>query len=116
MTNPKKISMPDRRSLVDRTAGLIQGIQGVFPGVKVTYMSMFPHFVTKCCEEHMTEEDIWTMDSNRQDTDRDIREVLRDEDKTVTMVDWWENFGIWRRHDSDKDRGICGSWMMTGST
>jgi hypothetical protein len=42
----------------------------------------------------MTDEDIRTMDSMRRDKDRDIREALRDNDATVTMVDWWKVLGF----------------------
>jgi hypothetical protein len=81
MTNPRKISMAERRELVDRVTGMIRTIQVSCPEAEVNYVTMFPRFVNECCSEHMNEEDVWVMDGIRRDVDRDIKEMLADNDE-----------------------------------
>jgi hypothetical protein len=94
MTNPKKITMAERRELVDRVAGMLRAIQVTCPEAEVDYISMFPRFVKKCCNEHMSDEDVCMTDGIRRDVDRDIREMLEDGVDGVTVVDWWDILGL----------------------
>jgi hypothetical protein len=86
MTDPKHISMADRRTLVDRTVSLIRGAQATFPMSEVNYLSMFPGHVTVCWSDHMTEEDVWMMDGIRREVDREVKDLLTDCDDFVTTL------------------------------
>jgi hypothetical protein len=94
MTDPRKISMSERRELVDRVTGMIRTIQVSCPEAEVNYVTMFPRFVNVCCNEHMNEEDVWVMDGIRRDVDRDIKEMLADMDEGVSIVEWWDILGF----------------------
>jgi hypothetical protein len=100
MTDPKRITMADRRTLVDRTVSLIRGVQATFPMSEVNYLSMFPRHVTVCCSDHMTEEDVWMMDGIRREVDREVKDLLTDCDDFVTVLDWWDMLGL------DKDMTV----------
>jgi hypothetical protein len=93
MTDPRRISMSERRG---QTVGLIRNIQECLPESQVCYVSMFPRHVTSCCMEHMTDDDVWVVDGIRRDVDKDIVEMLKDRNRTVTKVDWWEMLGTER--------------------
>ncbi len=60
MTDPKKITMGEKRQTLDRVLSLLKGSIELFPEVVVVYMTMFPRHVERCCdrEGHMTEEDV----------------------------------------------------------
>jgi hypothetical protein len=45
----------------------------------------------------MTCEDVWMMDSVRRDVDKDIIELLMDNDEGVSVIEWWDVLGF----DSD---------------
>jgi hypothetical protein len=94
MTDPKRISMVDRRRLVDRTVSMIRGVQALFPMSEVNYLSMFPRHVSVCCSEHMTEEDVWMMDGIRREVDREVKDMLTDNEDFVTVMDWWDILGL----------------------
>jgi hypothetical protein len=55
---------------------------------------MFPRFVKVCCREHMVDEDVVMMDGVRRDVDRDIKEMLADNDEGVGIVEWWDILGF----------------------
>jgi hypothetical protein len=94
MTEPRKISMAERRGLVDRFAGMIRTIQVSCPEAEINYLTMFPRFAKVCCHDHMTEEDVFMMDGVRRDVDRDIKEMLLDNDEGVGIVEWWDILGF----------------------
>jgi hypothetical protein len=94
MTDPRKISMCERRELVDNVAMIVGEVQQAFPMAEVTYMTIFPRHVEKCCEVHMTDDDLVLMDGIRREVDRDIVEVLREQDGTVRIAQWWEILGL----------------------
>ncbi len=56
---------------------------------RVSYLMMFPGHVEPCCQEHMSTEDVWVMDGVRRDVDKDIVDMLGDEDGGVNVIDWW---------------------------
>jgi hypothetical protein len=64
--DPNRISVAERRSLVERRVGMIRRVQAAFPMSKVNYLSMFPRHVAVCCGEHMTEEDVWMVGGIRR--------------------------------------------------
>jgi hypothetical protein len=97
MTQPRRIAMSERRDLVDRVVRLIRGTQALFPWSEVSYATMFPRHVEPCCASHMTCEDVWMMDSVRRDVDKDIIELLMDNDEGVSVIEWWDVLGF----DSD---------------
>jgi hypothetical protein len=97
MTQPRRIAMSERRDLVDRVVRMIRGAQALFPWSEVSYVTMFPRHVEPCCVAHMTCEDVWMMDSVRRDVDKDIIEMLMDNDEGVSVIEWWDVLGF----DSD---------------
>ncbi len=94
MTEPRRIVMSERRDLVDRVVRLIRGTQALFPWSEVSYATMFPRHVEPCCATHMTCEDVWMMDSVRRDVDKDIIELLMDNDEGVSVIEWWDVLGF----------------------
>jgi hypothetical protein len=94
MTQPRRIAMSERRDLVDRVVRLIRGTQALFPWSEVSYIMMFPRHVEPYCTTHMTVEDVWMMDSVRRDVDKDIIEMLADNDDGVSVLEWWDILGF----------------------
>ncbi len=100
MTTPKRITMVEKRTLVDRVVRLVSGVTELFPETEVVYVTMFPRHVERCCDknDHMTENDIVVMDNLRRDVDRDIVDTLRDMGKNIRVLEWWDLLGL----DNDK--------------
>jgi hypothetical protein len=48
MTEPTKMTMGERRQVVDRTVELVVGVQKEFPFAEVWYLTMFPRHVVRC--------------------------------------------------------------------
>ncbi len=96
MEEPRRISMMEKRTLVDRVVTLVNGAGELFPESKVAYVSTFLRHVEPCCSKpgHMTEDDTLVMDSVRRDVDRDIKEALGDMSKMVNFLDWWDLVGM----------------------
>jgi hypothetical protein len=91
MTEPTRITMSERRRLVDRVIDMIGKVREV-TGVRETcYVTMYPRHLTRCCGRvgHMTEGDCMTASSIRRDVDADIVEELREKDWGVRIVEWW---------------------------
>jgi hypothetical protein len=84
----------ERHELVDNVAIMISEVRQTFPMAEVTYLTMFPRHIEKCCDRHVTEDDVVLMDGIRREVDRDIVEVLREQDGTVRIVQWWEILGL----------------------
>jgi hypothetical protein len=102
MQEPRKISMVEKRQLVDRVVRLVRESQELFPESMIVYVTMFPRHVEKCCEKegHMRTVDIIGLDSVRRDVDRDVVELLHDLDKDIKVVQWWDLLGL------DKDKTV----------
>ncbi len=96
MTEPKRISMVEKRTLVDRMVRLVSGVTDLFPETEVVYVTMFPRHVERCCDmnDHMTENDTVVMDNLRRDVDRDIVDTLRDMGKNIHVLEWWDLLGL----------------------
>jgi hypothetical protein len=102
MSEPRKISMVEKRQLVDRVVRLVREANELFPESLVVYMTMFPRHVDKCCEKdgHMKTADVIGLDSVRRDVDRDVIEMLQDLDKDIRVLQWWDILGL------DKDKTV----------
>jgi hypothetical protein len=102
MQDPRKISMVEKRQLVDRVVKLVRGAQELFPESVIVYLTMFPRHVERCCEKdgHMKTSDTVGLDSVRRDVDRDVTEMLHDWDKDVKVLQWWDLLGL------DKDKNV----------
>jgi hypothetical protein len=95
---PEEDHANGKRALVDRMANMINGTGELLPETELMYVSAFPHHVEKCCDMtgHLTEADVWGLDSVRQDVDREISEVLMDSGQIVKFLDWWTCWGLRR--------------------
>jgi hypothetical protein len=102
MQEPRRISMVEKRQLVDRVVALIKGAGELFPESILAYMTTFPRHVERCCEKdsHMTMVDVVGLDSVRRDVDRDVIEMMVDSDKEFRVVEWWDLLGL------DKDHSV----------
>jgi hypothetical protein len=96
MTEPKKITMGEKRQTVDRVVKVLKGSLELFPEAAVVYTTMFPRHVERCCDRdgHMSEEDVLMADGIRWDIDRDIKEMVMDMGKGVRGFDWWDLLGL----------------------
>ncbi len=74
MENPKRITMAEKRQLVDRMVKLVSGTNELFPETEVVYVTMIPRHVEKCCGrmDHMTDNDTVITDNLRRDVDREL--------------------------------------------
>jgi hypothetical protein len=90
MTERRKISMFERRELVEKVGLVVGEVQTVFPTAEITYISMFPRFVEVCCKEHMTEDDVVVVESIRREVDKEVEELLQEVDGTIRIAHWWE--------------------------
>jgi hypothetical protein len=55
---------------------------------------MFPRFVKECCDTHMTKDDVVVIDGIRRDVDKDIVDGIREQDRTASIMQWWEVIGL----------------------
>jgi hypothetical protein len=108
MTELRKISMFERREVVDKVGLVVGEVQMVFPTAEIMYVTMFPRFVEVCCKDHMTEDDVVVVDSIRSEVDRDVEELLQEMDGTIRVVQWWEIIGLGSdmTHDMIRSRGV----------
>jgi hypothetical protein len=94
LTDPVKITMAEKVELVDRMVNFVEEVRGmVGEKAKVVVVTVPPRFVKPCCKEHMTEEDMWLLDSLRRDVNREIRDELVDRKLNVENVEWWMLIG-----------------------
>jgi hypothetical protein len=102
MDAPRKISMVEKRQLVDRVVRLVREAHELFPESLIVYVTMFPRHVEKCCEKEglMKTADIIGLDSVRRDVDRDVIEMVQDLDKDIRVLQWWDMLGL------DKDKNV----------
>jgi hypothetical protein len=79
-----KINMVEKAELVDRVVVMIDKVkQTVGDKVTVVYLTMLPRFVRECCKSHMTDEDVWLLDSVRKEKD-----LNRFSDREVRVETW----------------------------
>jgi hypothetical protein len=112
MTEPTKLTMGERRQLVDRTVELVVGVQKEFPFAEVWYLTMFPRHVVRCCgkDSHMSEDDCWAMSGFRKGVDADVVEELEEKAVGIRSVEWWETMG-WEEEGSlleVRKKGVVG--------
>jgi hypothetical protein len=93
MTEPEKVTMNEKRELIDLVVELFRRVGDGLPGVQLVYLTMFPRFITRCCSEtgHMTKEDSLVMNGYRKAVDCDIVEEL--EESGVQILDWFDLLG-----------------------
>jgi hypothetical protein len=96
MQEPRRITMVEKRQLVDRVVNLVRGAQELFPESLLVYMTMFPRHVERCCDKdgHMRTADVIGLDSVRRDVDRDVIEMFHDTDQDVKIIHWWDVLGL----------------------
>jgi hypothetical protein len=80
MTEPEKLTMSEKRELIDNVVELARRIGESLPGIQIVYITMFPRFVDRCCSTagHMTKEDILVMSGFRKTVDCDLVEELEE--------------------------------------
>jgi hypothetical protein len=94
MTDPVRITMTEKADLVEGMVELIGEIKRtVGDDVRVLHATMFPRFVERCCNDHMTDEDVWLFDGIRRDVNREVKEGLSEGGVGVETVDWWTMVG-----------------------
>ncbi len=94
MTDQVKITMTQKRELVDRMTGFMEELNRVAgDGVRVVWVTIFPRFVKTCCKNHMTDEDVWLLDGVRRDVNREIKDGLAEQGQKVEVVEWWRLLG-----------------------
>jgi hypothetical protein len=97
MAEPERVTLSEKRELVDMVVELFRRIAERLPGVQLVYITMFPRFITRCCREpgHMTKEDnSWVLNGYRKAVECDIVEEL--EESGVQVVEWFDLLG-WDR-------------------
>ncbi len=93
-TEPKKITLCERRRMVDKMTRVWMEICVTFPETEVFYLIMFPRFVEECFDKHMTKDGVVVVDSIRRDTDKDIVEGIMEQDRLASIIQWWEVLGM----------------------
>jgi len=100
LTDPERLSMGEKREVVDRTVELVRRIKQDRPDSQVMYMTTFPRYLERCCDspKHMTEEDPDSVNGFRRVVDREIVEELSGM-AGVEVVEWWKLMG-WEKEGS----------------
>jgi hypothetical protein len=93
MTKPEKVTMIEKRELVEVMVELVRRIGEGLPGVQLVYLTMSPRFISRCCREagHMMKEDSLVINGFRKAVDCDIVEEL--EEMGVQVVEWFDLLG-----------------------
>jgi hypothetical protein len=93
MTEPQRVTLSDKRELVDVVVELFRRIGESLPGVQLMYVTMFHRFITRCCREpgHMMKEDSWGLNGYRKAVECDIVEEL--EESGVQVLEWFDLVG-----------------------
>jgi hypothetical protein len=101
LTDPVKVTMGERRQVIDRTVELMEQLQGRFPFADVWYVTMFPRHVVRCCDRvsHMSEDDCWLVNGFRKGVDADVVEELEERVVGARVMEWWEALG-WEQEGS----------------
>jgi hypothetical protein len=106
MTDPRKIAMCERRKIVDSVTKVWTEVGNIFPNADVTYLTMFPRFVVECCDTHMTKDDVVVIDGIRRDVDKDIVDGIREQDRTASILHWWEVIGLDKDMTAEETRDM----------
>ncbi len=101
LTDPVKVTMGERRQVIDRVVELMVQLQGRFPFADVWYVTMFPRHVVRCCDRvsHMSEDDCWLVNGLRKGVDADVVEELEERVVGARVLEWWEALG-WEQEGS----------------
>ncbi len=101
LTDPAKVSMGERRQVIDRVVELMVQLQGRFPFADVWYVTMSPRHVVRCCDRvsHMSEDDCWLVNGFRKGVDADVVEELEERVVGARVMEWWEALG-WEQEGS----------------
>jgi hypothetical protein len=93
ITEPERVTLSEKRELIDMVVELFRRIGEGLPGVQLVYITMFPRFITRCCREagHMTKEDSWVLNGYRKSVESDIVEEL--EESGVQVLHWYDLLG-----------------------
>jgi hypothetical protein len=67
LNDPRRITMVEKRALVDRVVSLLNGTGELFPEAELVYVTMFQRHVDSCCdrEGHVTETDVVGLDTGQ---------------------------------------------------
>jgi hypothetical protein len=93
MTEPERVTLSEKRELIDRVVELFRRIGDGLPGIQLVYITMFPRHITRCCREagHMSREDSMMLNGYRKSVESDIVEEL--EDLGVQVIHWFDLLG-----------------------
>ncbi len=93
MTEPERVTLSEKRELIDRVVELFRRIGDCLPGIQLVYITMFPRHITRCCREagHMSREDSMMLNGYRKSVESDIVEEL--EDLGVQVIHWFDLLG-----------------------
>ena len=69
LTEPARLSMVERGSLVKLTEELVKVCRETVPEARIIYFGMSPRHVERCCasSEHMTEDNSWIVENQRRE-------------------------------------------------
>jgi hypothetical protein len=98
--------MCERRKVVDGVTKVWAEVRKTFPEAEVTYLTMFPRFVVECCDTHMTKDDVVVIDGIRRDVDKDIVDGIREQDRTASILQWWEVIGLDKDMTAEETRDM----------
>ena len=96
MTEPSRVTMGERRRLVERTVDMVKQIRQVTGAADITYVTMYPRHVSRCCNRkgHMTDGDCLTASSIRREIDSDIKEELLEKVDGIRLVEWYSTLRL----------------------
>jgi hypothetical protein len=80
MTEPERVTLSEKRELIDTVIELFRRIGEGLPGIQLVYITMFPRHITRSCKEagHMTREDSLVPNGYRKSVESDIGEELKE--------------------------------------
>jgi hypothetical protein len=109
LTEPAKVTMGERRLVIDRTVEMVKQVQGLFSFADVWYMTMFPRHVVRCCDRvtHMSDDDCWMVNGFRKSVDVDMIEELEERVVGVRVCEWWEAMGWGEEGSLNEMRKSC---------
>jgi hypothetical protein len=93
MTEPERVTLSEKRELIDNVVELFRRIGEGLPGIQLVYITMFPRHITRCCREagHMTKDDSIFLNGYRKSVENEIVEEL--EEIGVQVVNWYDLLG-----------------------
>ncbi len=93
MTEPERVTLSEKRELIDTVVELFRRIGEGLPGRQKVYITMFPRHITRCCREagHMSREDSLMLNGYRKSVESNIVEEL--EELGVQVLHWYDLLG-----------------------